>query len=52
MANPKEVLDYLEEEGRITCIKKIEALEQENKELSEKLELALHLMLKLGALIS
>jgi len=44
MANPKEVLEYLEME-------KIEMLEQENKELSEKLELALHLILKMGSLI-
>lgn len=51
MPNPKEVLDYLEEESKIDCMKKIEALEQENKELSEKLELALRLILKLGTLI-
>ncbi len=51
MANPKEVLEYLEDEGKIACMKKIEMLEQENKELSEKLELALHLILKIGSLI-
>ncbi len=51
MPNPKEVLDYLEEESKIDCMKKIEALERENKKLSEKLELALHLILKMGSLI-
>ncbi len=51
MPNPKEVLDYLKEESKIDCMKKIESLERENKELSKKLETALHLILKMGSLI-
>lgn len=51
MANPKEVLEHLEEANEAAMIRNLGILEMQNKELSEKLELALQLILKLGALI-